>query len=380
VYASVGGIKAVIWTDVLQAVMLFGGVGVIIAYTMWSEGTGPAAWWRTISADAGSPQLLWVGNFDVAERTTVLWALCSIVAWHSCTHCCDQVALQRYFTTTSATAARRSFVVSLVSSMVIGALLAVSGLALRYYYMRHPGSLEAGMTSASGAEKLMPRFFADVLPAGFGGLILVSFLCDALQTLGSGVNSIAAIISRDTAQHGGGAEAGRIRFARLSTLFVGGMTTILAVVAAYLASHSGSTIIDMLPKMFNMFLGPLAVLFMIGMFYSRATPGLAIIVVLLTQLVSTTWSWWTEIAGLLARLGLQSAADAWISVFGKMVDAQGHEVLRKPSVMLAIFAPVVFGLVLGAVVSALFGRRDHPGVAYTWKSVLSRPSERPDTT
>jgi SSS family solute:Na+ symporter len=291
------------------------------------------------------------------------------------------VALQRYFTTTSTTAARRSFVVSLASSAAIGFLLAVSGLALRYYYMQHLDQLQPGMTVGSSAEQLMPRFFSDVLPAGFGGLILVSFLCDSLQTLGSGVNSIAAIISRDSAQHGVGAEAGRIRFARISTLFVGGLTTCLAVLAAFLVSRNpDNTIINMLPKMFNMFLGPLAVLFMIGMFYRRATAGVAIAVVVLTQLASTTWSWWPELAGLLSSLGLHDAADAWVSVFGTMVNAKGETVPRPPSVMLAVFAPVFVGLVLGAIASALFGRDDHPGTAYTWKSVLNRPSERPETT
>jgi SSS family solute:Na+ symporter len=284
------------------------------------------------------------------------------MTWSCCTHCSDQVALQRYFTTTSTTAASRSFVVSLTTSAVIGLLLAASGLALRFYYMHHRDQLHGGMTVGSGAEQLMPRFFADVLPAGFGGLILVSFLCDSLQTLGSGVNSIAAIISRDTAQHGGGAEAQRIRFARLSTLVVGGLTTLLAVLAAFVVSKTGNTILNMLPKMFNMFLGPLALLFMIGMFYRRATAGVAIVVVLLTQLVSTTWSWWPEIAGLLVKFGVTGVST------------------QPPSVMLAIFAPVAFGLVLGAVASRLFGRDDHPGVAFTRRAVLSRPSERPETT
>lgn len=382
IYACVGGIKAVIWTDVLQAVMLFGGVFVIIGYTMLSEGTGPTAWWAAIKAEGGggTGRLQWIAGFDIAERTTVLWACLSVISWSSCTHCCDQVALQRYFSTTSAQAARRSFIVSLVTSAVIGVLLAVSGLALRYFYMRHADALGGDMTPATGADKLMPRFFADVLPAGFGGLILVSFLCDALQTLGSGVNSIAAIISRDTAQHGGGPEAGRIRFARISTLFVGTLTTVLAVGAAYYALHSKATIFDMLPRMFNMFLGPLAVMFMIGMFYRRATPGLTIAVVLITQFVSSLWSWWGEVPNLLNRVALPAAAERWTSILGTMQNAAGETVPRTPSVLLAVFAPVAFGLLLGAIGSKLFGRDDHPGVAFTRKSVLSRPSERSDGT
>jgi hypothetical protein len=128
----------------------------------------------------------------------------------------------------------------------------------------------------------------------------------------------------------------------------------------------------MMPRMFNMFLGPLAVLFMIGMFYRRATPGVAIGVVLATQLMSTLWSWWGEVPALLARIGLSSAAAAWTSILG--VDAAGK--LRTPSVMLAVFVPVIFGLALGAVASWLFGRRDHAGVEYTWRNVLRRPVER----
>ncbi|MBI3468559.1 MAG: hypothetical protein HY000_36620 [Planctomycetes bacterium] len=372
IYACIGGIKAVIWTDVLQAVMLFGGVAVIIGYTIWSEGNGPVAWWNAVKADGvTAPKINWFGDFDITVRMTVFWAFLNTVSWHSCTHCCDQVALQRYFATTSATAARRSFLVSLASSAAIGVLLAISGLALRYFFMRHSDLLREGIMATSGADQLMPFFFADVLPAGFGGLILVSFLCDALQTVGSGVNSIAAIVTRDAQQHGGGA-AGSVRAARLITLAVGAVTSVLAVGACYYALHTGSSIIDMMPRMFNMFLGPLAVLFMIGMFYRRATASVAIGSVLLTQLMSTLWSWWGEVPALLTRVGLSGAAEAWISVLG--VDAAG--MLRTPSIMLAIFTPVVFGLLVGGVASLLFGRRGHAGSEYTWRNVLRRPVEQ----
>lgn len=368
VFACVGGIKAVIWTDVLQAAMLFGGVGAIIGFTMWSEGTGPAAWWAAIRAEGdGAAQLRWVSGFDVTERTTVLWAFAGLLAWHCCTHCCDQVALQRYFSTTSATAARRSFVVNLVGSVAMGLLLAVSGLALRYYYMRHPESLPAGLTPTNGADKLMPRFFADVLPAGLGGLIFVSFLCDALQTLASGVNSIAAIIGRDAADHGAGPAAGRMRFARATTILVGAATTVLAVGAAVFARSSQSTIFDMLPRIFNMFLGPLAVLFMTGMFFRRATAGIALTVTAATLVFSVLWSWWGQVPGLLTNLGLAAAAERWTAILGA-VDG----VPRTPSVLLAIPAPLLVGLLAAAVTSALLGRRDHPGVDYTWRSVMAR--------
>ena len=50
-------------------------------------------------------------------------------------------------------------------------------------------------------DKLMPYFYARQLPLGFGGLILANFLCDAMQTLVSGVNSVTAVASQDLLEH-----------------------------------------------------------------------------------------------------------------------------------------------------------------------------------
>jgi SSS family solute:Na+ symporter len=369
IYACLGGIRAVIWTDVLQAVMLFGGVLLIIGYVAWAEGTGPAAWWAEVSATSGSPQRMRWASWDIAERTTVLWAAISVLIWHSCTHCSDQVALQRYFSTTSLESARKSFIVNIVSACTIGLLLGIAGLALRYFYLRHENLLHAGLSPTSGADQLMPYFYAFQLPAGFGGLILVSFLCDAMQTLGSGVNSIAAVVAKDVmgdlkvADKGGG-----VRSARLVTLGVGAVSTVLAVLAAGYAMHASKSIFDMLPRMFNMFLGPLAVMFMIGMFYRRATAPVILSVVLITQIFSTTWSWWGEVPLLLDFVGMDGLIEGWTSILG--VDSTGK--LRTPSVMLAVAAPVLFGLAIGAVLSRLFGREQHPGVELTWRAVMRR--------
>src|SRR5690606_6176271 len=120
------------------------------------------------------------------------------------------------------------------------------------------------------------------------------------------------------------------------------------------------------PPMFNMFLGPLATMFMIGMFYRRATTRVVLGVVLITQLFSTTFSWWAEIPTLLNLLRLEGLAAWWTSLLG--VDPQGHP--RGPSVMLAIAAPALLGLTLGWIASRLFGREDHPGVGFTRAAIM----------
>jgi hypothetical protein len=157
--------------------------------------------------------------------------------------------------------------------------------------------------------------------------------------------------------------------ARLMTLIVGAAATALAVLAAGYALAQGRTIFDMLPRMYNMFLAPLSVMFMVGLFFRRATAGVALSVALLTQLFSLVWSWWSEVPGLFRSLGLDAAAAWWTSLLGTTPDGQ----IRSPTILLAIAAPALFGLVLGAIASFLCGRDDHPGAQFTRREIMKRP-------
>jgi len=372
VYACLGGMRAVIWTDVLQAVMLFGGVFLIIGYVAGKQGTGVSTWWHTIvSHSTRPPQVKWF-SWDITERTTIVGAMCSIFAWNVCTHCCDQVALQRYFTTSSLRAARNSFLVNIISAVLIGLLLGIAGLALRYFYLEHPQLLKKTLTPESGADDLMPFFYANQLPAGCCGLILVSFLCDVLQTLVSGVNSIAAIITKDVTEwRGDGKAVDEMRLARWVTLAVGVLSTVLAFLAASYAIHSGKTILDMLPRMFNMFLGPLAAMFILGMFCPRANSRVVLPTVMIAQVFSFLWSWWSEVPWFCDRLGLHGLAVAWPQILGVNPDGT----LRIPTIMQAIGIPCLFGITIGWLLSLAAGRLDHAGTAFTWRAVLSRASE-----
>lgn len=368
IYACFGGMRAVIWTDVLQAFMLFGGVLLIIGKVWLDDGTGVGTWWNTIVEHSPDRAPVVLASWDVAERTTILWGIMANFFWHTCTHCSDQVALQRYFTTTSLTAARRSFVVSIVSGVAIGLLLSVAGLALRYYYLLRPGTLAAAGIPQEAADQVMPYFYATALPAGFCGLVLVSFLCDAMQTLVSGVNSIAATITTSVSadRRGGWSE---MLLARGVVLAVGVITTALAIFGAWVMLDQGRTIFDMLPKMFNLFLGPLASLFIIGMFIPRARGRAALWAVSGAMIFSFAWSWWSEIAGVLQKLGWEAGAAGMISVFG--VDAvKGGP--RVPTPMLAVAAPVVIGVLLGKVFSWLEPNEPHSGSEYSWRETMRR--------
>jgi SSS family solute:Na+ symporter len=361
-YTYYGGLEGVVWTDVLQSLMLFGGAAAIVLYVWLDTGAGPATWWQA-AGERSMQQRTPIFSLDPTVRMTMGTAMISGFFWQICTHCSDQVALQRYASTPSLGAAQASYLTNLVALLSITSLLALSGLALFYFYfVLHPDRLPAGASITTVGDKLMPHFFATQLPLGFGGLILANFLCDAMQTLVSGVNSITAVATQDVLQHSAIAKEGvpsKLAVARKLTLVLGGLTTLIALAVAALSASSGRNIFDLMPKTFNMFIGPLGALFLMGMFLPRVTGRTAVPAVLAAVGVSIIWNYWKAI---LSLPPVWSLASRW---FAEPFDL---------SIMWSYGVACVSGLFFAVVFSLLFERGgDHPGRQYTWWAIMQRP-------
>jgi SSS family solute:Na+ symporter len=213
----------------------------------------------------------------------------------------------------------------------------------------------------------MLHFYATQLPLGFSGLIFANFLCDAMQTLVSGVNSITAVATQDVLEHAQFAQkrtTNRLAFARVVTLLLGALTTAIALAVAWFAQASGKNIFDLMPKTFNMFIGPLGSLFLIGMFLPRATARSAVPAVIGAMIVSIIWNYWKEILRI-----------PFIWQFAKHAFAEPFDL----SIMWAYAVACVSGVVFAAGLSLLVdGSDDHPGRDYTWWSVMRRPLPAPN--
>ena len=346
-YACFGGMTAVVWTDVLQAVMLLGGAAVIVVYVWATTGAGPSDWWEVVAKHSQGHTSPPIFSFDPRERTVIMWVVINGFFWQICTHASDQVVLQRYFATTSLKAARNSYIVNMSTALLVGILLGLAGFALLFFYQQHPSYLKQGLSPSKGDE-IMPYFYAHQLPLGCGGLVLANFLCDAMQTLVSGVNSIAAVVTDDLLgrmKQRPRTESEKLATTRRLTLGLGLLATCVALLISWLSQHSGKNIIDLMPRTFNMFLGPLASLFLVGMFNARATGRSAFAGVLVAMTASVSWSYF----GQLSRTGIDLSPQ-W-----------------------AIVVPCLSGVLTAFVASRVFDRDvEHPGRAFSWWNVMRR--------
>ncbi len=345
IYMTIGGIQAMIWTDVLQCLLLLAGVLMPIGYVLFIDHTGPFDWWDTAADYAPKHTSPPVFSWNIMERNTIFWFMLNNFFWTICTHGSDQVVLQRYFSTASLKAARRSYLINVCVDLSMTLLMALAGFALLAFYLRHGDLLPAGMTAVSAADKLFPHFLGHQLPAGCAGLVIAAFICDAMQTLESGVNAITAVVTSDIVprlRQGRPRILSELAFARLMTVVIALIVTTNAYFVTERASRS-MTLVDMMPKFFNFIVGPLAAFFIVGMFLPRATARSVIPAVLIGLTVSIGWSWYPEIFG---------SED-------------------RPSPFLATAVPCLATVGTAFLLSYLVERGgEHAGQNYTWRAIV----------
>lgn len=265
-YTTMGGLKAVVFTDVIQSAVLLGGA--IITLLVVSSHFGSFTAWI--------PQQ-WMGHWgelrfglDARERLTIGNALLTTFVWYIASSGSDQMAIQRFLATEDVRSARKTFGVSLITTFVAQALLGLVGLAVLAYFTANPNLLAEGESIAGQADNLFPRFILVGLPVGISGLVAAGILAAAMSSLSSGLNSTSSVISEDLLKRfkknyrKPKNEMGRIR--NLS-FFVG----VFALVLSIFISKVEGNLYDIIVKVVNLFVSPLFVLFFMALFVPFAT-------------------------------------------------------------------------------------------------------------
>ncbi|MFN6105401.1 MAG: sodium:solute symporter family transporter [Planctomycetaceae bacterium] len=322
IYTTLGGIKAVIWTDVIQFIVLFLGAVVTLLIVMLKTGTGPGAWLH--EATTMSHQLPPLFSFDPRTRTTIVAVVFNGLLWHVCTHASDQVALQRYFCTDSARSARRTAAVNFACDAAMSILLSLVGLALLAYYQRNTGELPPAMADAmhemlahpenitgknSFADKVFPWFIAHGMPIGLCGLVVAGVFAVAQSSIDSGINSTCTVVMVDLIRQRrktDWTEQRELHWAQVLTLLIGALVTLIAVAAAEFGRLS--SIMELQLQSFNAVLGPLGAVFMLGFLAPRVNQASVLMGALAGAVVGLALGFWAPLDVWLTGLaGVQSS-------------------------------------------------------------------------
>ncbi|XP_042205345.1 sodium-coupled monocarboxylate transporter 1-like [Homarus americanus] len=194
-YTTIGGLKAVVWTDALQFVIVLGGLMTIVIMGVNEVGSLQKVWDINVKHKRAGLQIFnW--SPDIFERHTV-WGLSwsgffgSIVTYGS-----SQTAIQRYSSMKSLTHAYLSVLLLVPYFAAVAVLLTLTGLVLFATY-EDCDPLKAGLIHSK--DQILPYYVMDRFSSvpGLAGLFISCIFSGALSTISSGVNSQAAVTWED---------------------------------------------------------------------------------------------------------------------------------------------------------------------------------------
>lgn len=269
IYTVMGGISAVIWTDVLQVFVLIGGAFLCLVVTIQDVGGLGAMIESARAADKFHIfDWRWSGSDMVAWVLMVGFLFTNLVPYTS-----DQTVIQRYLTTPDEKQAAKGLWLNLIITIPTGLLFYGLGTALYVYYTAHP--VEHALVPAA-ADQLVPWFVVTHLPSGVSGMVVAGIFAAAMSSLDSSMNSISAALVNDFVYRFPAKDRrlDPLSLARRLTLALGVIGTATAMV---LATYEIKYLFDFFQKVLGLFGGGLAGVFLLAVFTRRcnATGALA---------------------------------------------------------------------------------------------------------
>jgi SSS family solute:Na+ symporter len=193
-YTVLGGIEAVIWTDVVQVIILFGGaiISITILVLGMPEGLGQ------IFAIGAEHHKFSLGSWRLDLVAPTAWVVVLYGVMENLRNFgVDQNYVQRYQTTPSMKDASRSVWTAALAYIPISAVFLFIGTALYAYYSVHPGELPAYLQGELTGDKIFPLFIATNLPTGLRGLLVAAIFAAAMSSIDSSLNCVSTLTLLD---------------------------------------------------------------------------------------------------------------------------------------------------------------------------------------
>jgi len=306
-YTAVGGIKAVIWTDVIQACLMFGGALIAIATLLhhvgglgevaravpqltthegyFLHGFEPSA----IAQWQARNHLTAMGVWDyvkmiLASDYTLFSALIGATLGNMAAFGTDQDMVQRMLTAETHKKARRSLITAAFMDLPIAAAFVFIGILLFVYYQQDPTYRPGATADVFGS------YILNVMPVGIRGLVLAGIFATAMGSFSAALNALATGATNDWYLRWvrGKPETHYVKAARWFTVLFSVLMVVIAGAFAYAkVTHPDLRIIPVVLGIAGFILGPMLGVFLIGMFTERRGSDTGNMIAISAGLVAT---------------------------------------------------------------------------------------------
>jgi len=260
VYTTLGGLAAVVWTDVIQFVILIGGA-LWIAFSLAAGVEGGIGHIIALAHETG--------RLHIADAKLDLFALSGPIVAISFffqlmqDYGTDQVTVQRLMATGSLRNTIKSVAFNACTDFFIIGLLLFIGLGLFAFFQ------QTALPVPLAADQVMPYYIIQHLPRGISGLLITAVFAAAMSSMDSGINSIATVLINDFKKplfqvSAFSFQVSDVTLARILTVVLG----IFATAIAFYVSTIGG-IIKAFATFMSLFSAPVLALFLLGILTRR---------------------------------------------------------------------------------------------------------------
>ncbi|XP_052062969.1 sodium-coupled monocarboxylate transporter 1-like isoform X3 [Mytilus californianus] len=294
-YTAIGGLKAVMWTDAFQMIIVFAGL-----LTLIIKATIEVGGIATVFERASAGGKLEIDNFDPSPmvRHTVWTLILGGFMTALTVYGGNQAMVQRYVSMKNLRGAQTALYLQLPASIVFTSLLVYTGLVLFAKY----GDQNPVPCIIPKGDQLIPYLVMDVLGNAYGvpGLFVACIFSASLSTVSSGVNALALVFMTDIFKpiykkitQTEVNESRATVYSKVVALLYG----LLTIGLAFLSQYFGTLILQISLSIFGMVGGPLLALFVMALFF----PCINSLGATIGMICSLIFSFWLAIGTIASR-------------------------------------------------------------------------------
>lgn len=263
IYTTFGGIEAVVWTDVLQVIVLLGGS---VLAVFWIIGHTESSFGEILSfANENNKFNIANMNFDFTDSTfwvVIIGGLASAMV----TQGTDQTIVQRYLTSTSVKDSQKTLYTNALLTLPASIIFFGIGTLLFFFYSQMPERLSPAI---SNNDSIFPWYIVKELPVGVSGLLVAGIFSAAMSSISSSLNSVSTAFCSDFYKHYRPQISDRklLKTARVTTVVTGVLGLLFAL---WMASSNIKSLWDEFYRYLGLFTGGLGGMFLLGMLTKKA--------------------------------------------------------------------------------------------------------------
>ena len=364
IYSFVGGMKAVVWGDAIQMVILFSGLVICIVFG-----------WNLLSNnpdfDGFESSRLEVIDFTslgfnggtYGLLPMVLGGLFLYISYYGT----DQTQAQRLLSAKDEETTKKILLANgllrfpvvltyCIMGLIIGALVkltpeflvAISDMTEKHYP-------EQFLVTGIKPDLMIPVFIIRYLPHGLIGVLIVGILSAAMSSLSSTINSLGAVTVEDLFNRGKNklSHDNYMKFSKMTIVFWG----VVCIASAYFFGDSGGTVIELINVISSQFYGPILATFIIAIFIKRVNHigmnvgiigGVAINVLVKINFENIFWIWF-NLTGFVITLVLALVFSALFKTdqnedFNIKFSVKKEDIWSRDVIILVLFFFLILGL------------------------------------